>query len=452
MNEHLSKESLSRLMAPGAEPGEILAAVAHLQECRACHLVLDQAPDEARAFFAAMLSERDRPPRYSPDVYSEALDAVAERLSEEGSRLDGERVTAPSLLAEIEPYPPSRQQLILRNSARFQTWGFAEYLVEESRRTCTEEPNRAENLALLASDVADCLPADGFRLRIINDLRAEAWSFAGNCRRIKGELSAARIAFDHADEFLAIGTGDALERARCYELKAALLREQEQFLEARRLLELSVSVYRTAEERKLEARALLGLSKLYADLGEVEGNLPIVERATKLLREDGDHYLELIAKMQLAFYLKECARSSEAAALLPELRRMSAAHGNRLDRLRLLWLEGSICQALGQIELAEEVFNQARAGYAAASMGYEVALISLDLAALYLESGRTAEVKELAAQVMPQFVVRQIHSDALAAIALFEQAARKERATIALVEEVASKVRACQSRRTPAKG
>ena len=74
--------------------------------------------------------------------------------------------------------------------------------------------------------------------------------------------------------------------------------------------------------------------------------------------------------------------------------------------------------------------------------------ISLDLAALYLETGRTAEVKHLALEVVPQFAVQQIHSDALAAIALFEQAARKERATLALVHEVASKVRDCQSRKT----
>lgn len=154
--------------------------------------------------------------------------------------------------------------------------------------------------------------------------------------------------------------------------------------------------------------------------------------------------------MQLLWFLNEVGRSAEAHEILGEVRELARRYGNRLDRLRLLWTEGRICQNLGRFELAEEALKQVRAGFIDAEIGYDVALVSLDLAALYLETGRTAEVKELAAEMLPQFAARQIHREALAAIALFEQAARKERATLALIQEISSKVKEASTHRTPA--
>lgn len=229
------------------------------------------------------------------------------------------------------------------------------------------------------------------------------------------------------------------------------MRHLGRYADAQEFLEFAISVYRSSGEKRLEAKALLGFGKLYDDLGEVEQSLPLVRRATDLLREEGDHFLEIVAKDHTIYCLMETGRAPEASALIPELRALISKHGSRLDRLRLLWLEGQVCQALGQVELAEQALLQARDGFAAASLGYDVALVSLDLATLYLETGRLAEVKELAVNVVPRFAAEQIHPDAFTAIALFEQAARKERATLALVQEVASKVRDCQGRKVPAK-
>ncbi len=439
-------------MATDTSEAEILEAASHLSNCRSCGLALDRASDETQGFFRALQGEVALPPRYDPCVYSAALETVMDRLSEESSRLDGERITAPRLLEELEKYPPSRQHLIVRNSRRFQNWGFAENLLEECQRLWAEEPERGENFGLLACEVVESLRVNGFREKVANDLKSEAWTYIANCRRLRGDAGAALQALDRAEGFLLAGTGDALERARFSEFKAALLRQQERFSDARRLLELAVSIYHAAGEKHLEARALLGFGKLYGDMGEADAYLPVVERAIRLLREDGDHHLGLIAQMQLLHYLTECDRLAEASALLPSLRVQVSSYGTRLDQLRLFWNEGRLCQALQQFGLAEELLKQSREGFATAGKAYDVALVSMDLAAVYLETGRTKEVKEMACEVVPQFIVQQIHGDALAAIALFEQAARKERATLALVQEVASKVRDCQGRRAPSKG
>lgn len=447
MQKHQDPLSLDLLMAAAAKEQEILEAVAHLRSCEECRKSLEATSSETKAFFTEMIKNRAPTPSYSLDAYSAALDAVVARLSGESSQLEAERDQAPSLLREIEGYPLRQQQLIIRNSPRFQGWGFSEYLLEASRSGWTDDPGRSEELALLAFEAANQLRVDGFRLKVVNDLKAEAWSYVGNCRRIQSELRAARIAFRRAEEYLSQGTGDTLERARMLDLKASLVRQQGDFATARELLEYALSVYRESGEKRLEAKALLGFSKLFSDMGEAELRLPLVLRAGELLKAEGDNYLEIVAKLQTITCLLEMDRATEASARLPELRSLISEYGSRLDRLRLLWLEGKVCQALGQVELAEEAMKQARGGYANVELGYEVALISLDLAALYLETGRLEEVEQLALEVVPQFAVQQIHSDAFTAIALFEQAARKKRATLALVEEVASKVRSCQSRK-----
>lgn len=447
IEQHLGIDSLGHLMEEGAGQAEILEAVSHLRECNLCRKLLSQASPSTRLFFSEMIGEPIALPRYDLNAYTTALDVVLRRLSMESSQLEAERDLAPRLLLELEHLPFRQRLLLIRNSPRFQSWGLAEYLLEGSRQGWTEEPARAERLAQLAFEVANSLSVSGYRVKVVSDLKAEAWSYVANCRRIRGELQGSQEAFDESEKHLDAGTGDALERARVLDLKASLMRHQERFSEARRLLEFAIGVYRNSGERRLEAKALLGFGKVFADMGEVELSPPLVERAMSLLREEGDHYLEFVATTQLIYCLTELGKAAEASALIPKLRRLANGHGNRLDRCRVLWLEGKVCHGLGQVELGEAALLQAREGYASAAMGYEVALISLDLAAIYLETGRTSEVKRLATEVVPQFAAQQIHREALGAVALFEQAARKEMATLSLVEEVASKVRHCQARK-----
>jgi hypothetical protein len=82
----------------------------------------------------------------------------------------------------------------------------------------------------------------------------------------------------------------------------------------------------------------------------------------------------------------------------------------------------------------------------AAGIGYDVALVSLDLAALYLDSGRTDEVRELAAESVPLFASRGVHRELMMAWSLFREAAERDAVTLGLVKEVASRIRHAQPR------
>jgi hypothetical protein len=71
-------------------------------------------------------------------------------------------------------------------------------------------------------------------------------------------------------------------------------------------------------------------------------------------------------------------------------------------------------------------------------MGYDAALVSLDLALLYAREGETAALKRLALELMPVFTSREIHREATAALLVFQHACEEERASADLVRHLAA--------------
>lgn len=382
----------------------------------------------------------------SPEAYSGVLDRVFQSIVEENVKIEDQRAAAPGLLAELSVLSVSQQKLLVRNSSRYQAWGLAEELLVQTRRGWTEDPRHAETFARLALEVADRLSFKGFREPLLNDLKAEAWSYIGNCRRIQSDLRKAQEAFRTADLLLRKGSGDRVERARLLDLQASLFGDFRLFPAAVEALTEAIEVYRAAGDKHLEGRALMKKAKLLRDSGRVDETIPLLERAARLVDVEREPWLAFALKKNLVVHLLEADRPVEAQRLVPEVRELAREHAGRLERLRLLWTEGLLCKSLGQNELALEVLKQVREGFVAAGIGYDVALVSLDLAALYLDSGRTNEVRELAAESVPLFASRGVQRELAMAWTLFREAAERDAVTLSLVQEVASRIRHAQPR------
>jgi tetratricopeptide (TPR) repeat protein len=382
----------------------------------------------------------------SPEAYSGVLDRVFRSIFEENVMIAGQRSAAPGLLAELSGLSVSQQQLLIRNSSRYQAWGLAEELLVQARRGWTEDPRHSEALAHLALEVADQLNATGLREPLLNDLKAEAWSYIGNCLRIQSDLHKAQEAFRTAELLLREGSGDRVERARLLDLQASLLGDFRRFQAAVEVLTEAIGVYRAANDKHLEGRALMKKAKLLRDSGRVDETIPLLTRAARLVDVGREPWLAFALKKNLVIHLLEAGRPEEAQRFVPEVRQLAREHAGRLERLRLLWTEGLLCKSLGQNELAVEVLKQAREGFVAAGIGYDVALISLDLAAFYLDSGRTDAVRKLAAESVPLFASRGVHRELMMAWTLFREAAERDAVTLGLVKQVASRIRLAQPR------
>ena len=83
------------------------------------------------------------------------------------------------------------------------------------------------------------------------------------------------------------------------------------------------------------------------------------------------------------------------------------------------------------------IFSFNNDNFTAREIAYDAALASLELAILYLEDGRTAEVRTLARQMLWIFRAQGVHREALVALKLFCEAAEREQATADLARRVA---------------
>ena len=80
-------------------------------------------------------------------------------------------------------------------------------------------------------------------------------------------------------------------------------------------------------------------------------------------------------------------------------------------------------------------------------IGYDAAMVSLDLALLYVQEGRTGEVRRVAEEMVPVFAAQDVHREAMAALRLFQEAARREEVTAGLVREVVGFLKAARGDR-----
>lgn len=146
----------------------------------------------------------------------------------------------------------------------------------------------------------------------------------------------------------------------------------------------------------------------------------------------------LAARHNLIVSLNEAGRSREAYALLFHTRPLYLKMGDKMTLLRLRWLEGDVASGLGRVEQAEVAFREVRKAFLDLGLDYDAAVASLDLAEAYVLQGKTAEVRCLAEEMLDVFQARDIHREALGALAVFCAAAQMENAGVGLIQEVSS--------------
>jgi len=446
--EHLSVETMARWLAGDLAHEEVLRHVAgHLvARCPRCRAARDEV---------------DR------------LQREVEHWDEKVAVFEGRQ--APGLLAEIDGLSLDEQLARVRGEERFQTWGLCRLLLRRSFEAGLDDPGRAVGLAEVAVAVAELLVEDAYDPHWIEDLRARSWAHLGNARRILGELWSAEAAFRRAEVHAGRSTtGNLAVTAELLDFRASLRRAQRRLAESRELLEAALALYRELGDRHRVGRCLISMAKVLEESGlgdesgamaaggaggvgaavaataataatEAGGRGDDLERAVALLAEaealidrERDPRLLLCARHNRVWLLATAGRGDEAAALLPEARALSGELGNALDLVRLRWAEGRIDLGAGRAEAAERTLREVQQELLSRRMGYDAALASLDLALLYAQQGRTAELRRLAAETLPVFESREVHREAMAALLLFQHAAEDERLTVELVRHLAA--------------
>jgi hypothetical protein len=170
-----------------------------------------------------------------------------------------------------------------------------------------------------------------------------------------------------------------------------------------------------------------------------------LERATELLRQaeplvdaERDPRLLLCLRHNLLWELTTLGVFDQAEAMLPEVAALCRSLGNPLDLLRLQWAKARIVAGVGETTDAIQMLQAVRQEFAERGMAYDTALVSLELTALHLQAGCTAEVKRLSVEMARIFRAQNVPREALAALLFFQKAAERDSATARLAREIAA--------------
>jgi hypothetical protein len=329
------------------------------------------------------------------------------------------------------PAPSSRLQL---------DWKRCEALLELCRNLRYSDREKLTLSASFAVTLAEKATAAEGELPELADLQARAWAELGNAYRAADDMGAAEAALGHALMRSGQGSGDPLLLARLMEMTAALCTDQRRFSEARRLLDLAATVYGHEGDAQAGARTLIskGVSAIYSL--DSEQAIGFLSAGMRQIDPQQDPKLALVAVHGLLWCLVDCGRAAEARKLLGESYPLYEAHGQHFDQLKRVWLEGRIATQLGEDERAEKAFQQVGEGYREADLAYDFALVSLDLAALWVGQKRTSEVRGLVDEIITILRARNIQREALGALLMLRKAVDADQATAALLQTVAAQL------------
>ncbi|HEX4960951.1 MAG TPA: hypothetical protein VF173_08945 [Thermoanaerobaculia bacterium] len=375
---------------------------------------------------------------YDYDRAFSAVDrAVAALLAHEGR----EEVPAADLLAELRQQPADRQAELAALPGRFGSPALVRLLIDQShgqRFSDTGEMLRLATLARLAAGA--CSPEQaGNELRLA-DLRARAWGQYGNALRVSENPWEAETAFATAQEHRLAGTGDPALRAWLFEKITPLYIFRERYAEAVELSEQAGQIYHDLGHTHLQASTLIQKAVAYVYAGETVNAIRALNQALPLIDHDEDPHLLLAACHNLIRCYIDLGRPDQALLLYSETQDLYHEVDDSLILLRALWQEGQLLRDLGHLRAAETALQRARKGFLESNLIYEVAMVSLDLASVYVKLGLVEEVKQTVAMTLPVFRTLQAERKTIASLLQLQQVADQEHQALELIRLLSSRI------------
>jgi tetratricopeptide (TPR) repeat protein len=346
------------------------------------------------------------------------------------ARALAEREAALVHFPRLRACPADERMSVVRENPAFQTWAVSELACHESIEAAADDPAHALAWTDVAVLIAELAPGEeAFRARS----QGYAAFHRGNAFRAKGKLPESNAEFSRADVLWKAGApGDPerlLNEARVLGMEASLRREQGELRRALDLLDRALAIERSAHRTYL----LINRANVLEDLGDSQEAVATLRRTIPLVDPERAPRLSWSLRFNLLVNLCHVERYTEAANEIEEVRALTLRHGYRIGLARLVWLEGWIAAGLGLFPEAENAFEQVRQEFLARDIPFDAGRASLELAVLYMEQGRTADVQKLARELAPIFQSQKASHELVAALMLFRDSVEEETLTLEMV-------------------
>lgn len=320
----------------------------------------------------------------------------------------------------LRPLDSGGRLLAVRNEPGFCCWGLHERVLQEAAQVVRSAPVEAADLAHLALVIAEALDPRLYGEERIEDFRAAAWSALANAKRLAGDFSGAQEAQEAAEEALARGTGDPLEKASTISIRASLQADLGDLEEATQTLDRAIRSALMVGARILAARFTFQQSS-YIGWCDPHRGLALAESGERLLGTADDPHLQLVGRHLLAFWNNEIGEVEEARAILETYRYLYARHSDVFWSGRQLDLEARITRSEGDLATAEKLFRELVELYARAHFDFDLALATLDLAETLSFQGRWEDAAEILDALQPVLRHWNLNGDLLRSWAILRE-------------------------------
>jgi tetratricopeptide (TPR) repeat protein len=429
MDEHPTPQILKDLLLGRLAAEDEKAVLVHLLTgCPQCREEI--APAAAMLFrptrTAAAPSSEDE-----EDLYDRAVASVCEAALERQRSLERERAEAD---VRIEKLLSGAK---VEKRSDFWTWGLCERLQERSWELRQKDPVEMLVLARHAVEAAQKISGRRYGDRHVADLLARAWAGLANAYRISDQLSLAETAFSEAFEARRRGTGSPLLSARLAEISASLLCDQRYFPTAFQLLDFAYGIYLRHHASHDAGRTLIQRGIHTGRSGDPEEGIQLLARGLQLIDRDRDPKLVFQSLHNVLLFRVELGEFKSARRQIWEMRPLYRYHGDRIALIKLRGLEGKVFEGLGELDRAARAFQQAKEGFLQKGLAYDAALVSFDLAAVWLREGKRDKVRQLLREMLEVFRARYIAREAVAALIMLRDAADRDELSVDLLEMIA---------------
>ena len=276
--------------------------------------------------------------------------------------------------------------------------------------------DRMKEAAEVACTVAFRLDREVYGPAKWHDTCAQAWAELANAHRTADDLPAAERFLDNAAEHLVHGSGDLRLAARVANIAASLACDQRRFVTAHELVDLAYQYYWHMGDRHMAGRALITKGHYAACEERPEGALPLILQGFQLLDPARDPQLTASVLQNTIHCAVAAGRYKDGQMLLWQARLHRLLPDDGINRLRLWSTEGMIWTGLGQLERAEQAFQEAKDGFESHGLWMQAALAGLELAKIWLRQGRDEEVLPLAEGLVETFCKMGIRRETVAAL------------------------------------
>jgi tetratricopeptide (TPR) repeat protein len=373
------------------------------------------------------------------ESYEAALSHASATARSFLSRWRKERTKLERALSLLDRFPAGLEDesFPARQAQALHGWPLCEALLRKSYEARFTDPKRMLVLAESAAGVAKHIrveryPWPGF----LADIRARAFADLGNAYRINDRLSEADTAFERARDYLEDGTGDPFLHAHVLDLEASLRRAQRRLEDDIALLDQVSSLYREAGDLHLAGRALISKGLNMHLRGYPRETVRLCEEGLRLLEPERDLQLVKVSQQVLLHARIDCGEYRQASQLLLQSGLREAFAAEPLNLVKLQWMEGKIHAGLGRPSRAERAFSEARRELIKRGQVYDAAMVSLELAALWLRQSRASEVQDLAEEIYATFEDLGIQTEAARALQFIHEACRMQAVTVSMIERV----------------